>query len=404
MTKLALATIIVGLALIGGGAFLFEPTSAGAIPMAKVERGDVESVLTTNGRIEAAERYDVFAETSGRVLRVAVEEGDSVPARGALATLSDAEARDSLVAAQARLDESKAARAALEQGLSPSERLHMESELSAGRTLLGKLGSDLARTERLVASGATPAAEAEAIRERIDSVRTGNDLVASKLAVEATSAEQDRAEARVRAAQAEVDRARRHIGAAIVRAPLSGVVYSLGVRAGSYVTPGALVARIASQTATQALVYVDEPELGRVEVGDQARVTADAFPGRDWICKIDRLPSEVIELGSRRVGALRCVMENGSDQLIPNLTVDVEIVTARAEGVGSVVREAVVRAAGDDFVWLRDSEGRAQRRSVQLGVRGIDRVEISAGLAVGDEVLLPGAREVAEGDEVRVAP
>ena len=402
MTKLALATLVLALTLVGGGALLLEPTSPEPIPTARVGRGDVESVLTTNGRIEAAERYDVFAETAGRVVRVAVEEGDAVPAGGAVATLDDSAARDSLAVASARLDEANAARAALDQGLSPAERLHLESELAAGQTLERRLGGDLARSERLVASGAAPSAEADSIRERIESVRAANGLAAAKLAVEATSAQRDRAEARVRQAQAEVDRVRRQLGAAVVRAPLSGVVYSLGVRAGTYVTPGTLVARIASQTATQALVYVDEPELGRVEVGDRARVTADAFRDKSWTCTIDRLPSEVIELGSRRVGALRCTIEGQSAHLIPNLTVNIEIVTARAEGVLYLGREAVTRVAGEDFVWLRDAEGRARRRSVRLGVRGLDRVEIVDGLEGGDEVLLPAAREIAEGEEVGV--
>ena len=399
-----MAAVVLALALVGGGALLLEPAGSGPIPTTTVERGDVESVLTTNGRVEAADRYDVFAESAGRVMRVALEEGDAVRAGGALATLDDSAARDALAGAQARLDEAIAARAALDQGLAPAERLQLQSELTAGQALLTKLGRDLARTERLVASGAAPSAELQAIRERIKSVRAGNGLVASKLAVEATSAQRDRAEARVREAQAEVDRLRRQIGAAVVRAPLSGVVYSLGVRAGAYVTPGTLVARIAGQTATQTLVYVDEPELGRVEVGHRARLSADAFPDHAWTCKIERLPSEVIELGSRRVGALRCTIENPSEELIPNLTVNVEIVTARAEGVPYLAREAVARAAGKDFVWIRDGEGLARQVAVQFGVRGVDRVEIVDGLDEGETVLLPGTREFAEGDEVNVAP
>ena len=197
---------------------------------------------------------------------------------------------------------------------------------------------------------------------------------------------------------------------ALAHAPAGGRVYAVPVRVGDYVTPGTLLARIAADTRpdavrVEAVIFVDEPELGRVRLGDEATLTADAYPGLRWSCRVERLPTQVIELETRRVGELRCAlgaMQPELDRLIPNLTVNVAIRTAFAPAALSLPREAIEQRGSEAYVWTLDAGSLARRTPVEIGVRGPDRVEIRDGLAEGGRVLLPAGQPLAEGSPVAV--
>ena len=82
---------------------------------------------------------------------------------------------------------------------------------------------------------------------------------------------------------------------------------------------------------------------------------------------------------------------------------DVEIEGESAKSALTVPREALVRTEAGDAVWT-SSNGVASRRAVEVGVRGANRVEVVSGLVETDVVLLPGMRELTEGERVETTP
>jgi multidrug efflux pump subunit AcrA (membrane-fusion protein) len=149
------------------------------------------------------------------------------------------------------------------------------------------------------------------------------------------------------------------------------------------------------------LIYVDEPELGRVQVGAPVRITSDAYPQKHWECRIDRLPAEVVALDTRRVGEVHCTVEDAAE-LIPNLRVSVEIESASATNVLTLPREAVVREGNRSSVWIVNERGEAERREVEVGLASANRVEIRSGLSESGRVLLPGQQALAPGLAVQL--
>ncbi len=87
-----------------------------------------------------------------------------------------------------------------------------------------------------------------------------------------------------------------------VRAPMAGVIYGREARQGSYVNAGDLIANVGRMDQLTVRVFVDEPELGRVEVGQPVTITWDALPGRQWDGRVERKPAAIQTLGSRQVG------------------------------------------------------------------------------------------------------
>ena len=402
--KAILAILLAGGALIGAGYLYWTAEQPVRLPVISVERADVADVLVTNGRIEAAGRLDVYAETSGRVLRVPVSVGDSVQAGAVLAAIDNQSARAELAQAQARLDAARADLAVWEKGVTGAERLEIQTQIDAAKARRRVFEADLERAKRLIEKQAAPKVEAVDLERRI--AETGREITAleQKLGRKPEPEARLPLDASIREAEAGVEIARRRMGSAEVRSPVAGVVYSLGVRAGDFVTPGALVARIAGAEGAQAVLFIDEPELGRVDLGAEATLQADAYPGKSWTCSIERLPTEIVALETRRVGEVRCRVKGESDRLIPNLTVSARIPSASASGVSSLPREAVQRAGEEQWVWTLDAARRATRTPVETGVRGDARVEIRSGVALGDQVLLPGAEPIEEGELVEALP
>ena len=385
-----------------GAFFLHGCSEPPAVAYVQPQREDLVSYVTTNGQVEAGERAEVFAETTGRVVEVAVTEGQRVRRGEPLLTIDDRTAREELKQAQAQLDAARAELHGIEQGGTPAEIADLENELAAAKRSKQQLEQDVQALQRLVEKQAAPRVELDSTRQQWKATSGKVELLENKLAVRFAPHQKKRAEAGVREAESAVALAMQKVGSAAVIAPLAGVVYSLPVRQGAYVNPGALVARVGSLGKMDVVIYVDEPELGRVKLGAPLRITSDAYPKRHWECRLDRLPAEVIALGTRRVGAVHCSLDDAGE-LIPNLRVSVEIESDSAENVLTLPREAAFRDGSRTAVWLVNENGQAEQREVELGVASANRVEIRSGLSESDRVLLPGQQSLTAGQTVRLA-
>lgn len=401
--RTAFATLL-AIGALAGAAYLYIGADRPVrVAVVQVERGDVADVLVTNGRVEAGDRFDIYSETGGRVLRVVVNVGDVVRQGAVLATIDDRAARAELAQAAARADAARAEIAVWDKGPSEAERAELRAQITGAEVQRRGLLEDLDRVKRLIDKHAAPRVEATNLERRVADLDREIEHLRGKPGRKPPAEGRQRLEAQLREAEAGVALAQRQLGSAEVRSPIAGTVYALEVRAGDFVNPGVLVARVAGSAEVQAVLYIDEPELGRVRLGQRATLTADAFPGQSWTCSIGRLPTEVVELETRRVGEVRCRVEGEPGRLIPNLTVSARIPSASALGVASLPREALQRTGKDPWVWTVDAESRARRTPVETGVRGDARVEIRAGVALGDRVLLPGAEALREGDPVQEA-
>jgi RND family efflux transporter MFP subunit len=185
-----------------------------------------------------------------------------------------------------------------------------------------------------------------------------------------------------------------------VVAPHDGVVYSIAVRIGDHVNRGDVLARVGDVVRIRVRVFVDEPDLGRVAMGQMVLLSWDGLPGREWKGAVERLPAEVKELESRTVGEVACTVENPSGELLPNMNLNVEIVTESKSAVLVVPREAVTGRGADQAVFVvRD--GVLVRQAVQTGILSPTRAEIVQGVSEGDVVALAGDVALEEGMRVR---
>ncbi len=366
------------------------------------QRRDVIESITTNGRVEAASGMAVAAQASGSVVRILQARGAVVSQGQALLRLADSGQAAEEGRARARLDAALAALSEMDAGLVPARAAVLKEERGKLVAARDGMASDVERLQRLVAREAMPKADLDAARRRLQGLEFDIRAVEGELGAQPPAARRGSLEASVREAEAAWKETKAAAGRLVVRAPVTGTLYSLLVGAGDPVTQGQLVARIGKVDEVRVRAFVDEPELGAVRLGLAAEVTADAYPGRNWSCEVFGLPTEVVELGPRRVGEVLCKAANRGRLLLPNLSVGVRILVAEADNALTVPRAAVVRGQADPYVWITDAAGRAAKRTVAVGLQGEMRVEIRDGLSDSETVLLPGGAPLAEGDLVRL--
>jgi HlyD family secretion protein len=162
-------------------------------------------------------------------------------------------------------------------------------------------------------------------------------------------------------------------------------VFFLPARLGAFVNVGDLLLQEADLSQLRVRAFVDEPEIGRLAIGQTVRIAWDALPGRTWQGTVSTLPSTVVSRGSRVVGEILCTVDNSERLLLPNINVGATIIANSKENALTVPREAVRDENGLKYVYVLQ-DNHLHRREVKLGISNLTRVEILSGISASDVI------------------
>jgi Cu(I)/Ag(I) efflux system membrane fusion protein len=172
-----------------------------------------------------------------------------------------------------------------------------------------------------------------------------------------------------------------------VTAPISGTVMLKNAIQGAAIQPGTELYEIVDLSEVWVLAEINEHELGRVALGQSAEVEFGAYPGKLFAGKVGFIfPS--VDPETRRL-RVRVELGNSEGQLRPGMYGNVKIQLRGAEGV-VIPRQALVDTGDHQYVFLAREAGRFEPRSVTVGARSGDKVQILTGLSPGDVVVTTG--------------
>lgn len=171
-----------------------------------------------------------------------------------------------------------------------------------------------------------------------------------------------------------------------VIAPQSGVVMSLNAREGIFLKPGDMAMRLADLSNVWIIADVFDTEAAWVEAGDRAVMTLPAFPGEVWEGTVDYV-YPTAEMMTRTV-QVRLRFSNPGERLRPNMFANVTVGAEPKEDVLTIPPSAVIRSSRGDRVILALGEGRFRPAEVRTGMDSGGKVEVLAGLAEGERVVV----------------
>ncbi|MET7472498.1 efflux RND transporter periplasmic adaptor subunit [Micromonospora sp. NPDC005222] len=422
---------------------------APAVAVAQVSRAPVSEVIDAPATVTARAAATLTAPADGTLTRLRVQPGQRVSRGQVLAVIDSPSARDRLAKARDALRAAKrAGRGAGTGDLGGSRRgtdRAADEAFAAARAAAGKVGDPRVRAALLL--------QVQSAQRQYESAARAADRAVAQLqrgvaglnsAVGALSAAQ-----RLQAQQA-YDLAKATVDALTLRAPIAGVVQPGGTRAapadlagllgaaggaavpgldpsalgtggqsgpppgvddaipaGGRVTAGTPVLTVVDIGRLGLLAEVDETDVLLVRAGVPASVELDAVTGATYdatVRSVDVLPSSSarggvtyrvrLDLGAGRLGEAEAAPAPR-----PGMNAVVRLRVREAADAVAVPASAVFSADGRDAVWvLRD--GRADRVPVTVGVQGQDLVQIVDGVRAGDRVVVRGADQVRDGQEL----
>jgi RND family efflux transporter MFP subunit len=237
--------------------------------------------------------------------------------------------------------------------------------------------------------------------------------VASQAQLDVKESELRVAQAQVRQAEAEIAQARVNLDYTTLRAPTDGVILAKLKEVGEMAVPGGFAGsgdliRMANLEDMRAEVDINEMDLGKIRLGQNAEVVPDAFPDRRYEAKVVKLYPQV----NRQKGTLKVEVgiPAADEWLRPDTSVRITFLddaapvqTGEGGAVVTAPRAALRTDGGASFAWVV-TEGRLRRQPLTLGRELGDQVVVETGL-LGGEALVVGDPGVglAEGQRVEVA-
>ena len=403
MSRRLLIGLFVFVALVAAAAtwwFNRVPAAAALV----VQAGPLIRTLQFSARVATASRVDVGATLTGRVLQVAVAEGTAVRQGALLVRLETAEMQAAL--AQALAGERQAA--ARLAGLRSSGRSSAQAGVAQADSVLVAAEADLRRTQDLVARGFLSPARLDESQRAVDVALAQQ---ANARALRAANADQGtetaQAQAQLALAAAATQAAHARLAQTELLAPADARVLTRAVEPGQIVQPGRALLTLALAGPLQLVAPVDERYLQQLQPGQAASVRADAYAEQRFAARV----LSIAPLVDAQRGAVEVKFSVAQPPafLREDMTLSVEVETGRRERALTVPVAALRSAAAADAsaadtsratVWLA-SGGHVLSRSVRLGLRTLEAVEVTEGLAAGDTVLVgaapaPGSRVKAD--------
>jgi len=356
---------------VGGAAvywFRFAPVAA---ERHAVSSGEVVAEVLGTGTLEAHIQASVSTKIPGRLVKVEVDQGDTVRADQVLARLDDHD-----LIHEVEIE---------------------EANVAARKTGVERLQADVTHAKASLVLATASEGRVRRIADRAGVSREEVDKAAESLAV--ARAGQSRAEAALTegrkqlvATEKALDFRRARLDDAVIRAPFAGVVTRRVRNAGDVVVPGSAILAVVSTDELWVGAWVDETQLARLKPGQPARIVFRSEAGRPYSGRVVRLGRETHrEARETRVDVAPLALPTNWSV---GQRAEVHIETDRANADATVPLRLLVRREGRMGAFA-DVEGRAEWRELTLGLRGREVAEVRDGLKPGDIVLGPASENAA---------
>lgn len=348
---------------------------------------DLVSTISTNGKVEPIQAFEAHAASPGTVQKLLVREGDHVAAGTLMVQLDDSSALARVATARAGVAGAQGSFQDMSQGGSQEERISIAGDLNRTRLQVQQAQLDLSTLQKLQAKGAASASEVNAAQSRLATAQANLDAVQKRSTARFAASDKTRSAAQLADNRANLMAAEKNLAFAMVRAPFAGIVYSLPIRAYEFLNTGDEILRMADLNRMQVRAYFDEPDVGKLAVGQKVRVTWDARPSRAWHGHIVHTPSTIITYGTRNVGECLIAIDDAAEDLLPNTNVNALVTLQQKPHVLTVPREALRTQPTQNFVY-RVVKNELVKTPVEVGAVNLTLVEIVHGLSEHDTVAL----------------
>ncbi|MEO7192639.1 MAG: efflux RND transporter periplasmic adaptor subunit [Vicinamibacterales bacterium] len=387
------ATGVLVLALAGWGISRLNGAAPALDPslVATAERGTLVSSVVATGKVEPITKIEIKSKANGIIERLLVEVDQLVRPGQVLAELD----REILTARQREANANlQAAQAAHEGAVAQWHKNEVEAEAPD----VEFARRNLARAQRLFDQKLLSSSGLDESKIAVEQAQNRQRAATGQLAI--GRARVSEAEANVAQARAAVERAVEDLASATIRSPIHATVLTRDVELGSPVSSILNMGAAATLVMTLGDIEhvfvrgkVDESDIGRVKLGQPARITTETFRGKIFEGRVTQISPIGVDKDNVTTFEVKVSIDNPGQVLKANMTANAELIIDEFRDSLLIPEAALVYdAERHPFVDLVDAASKTGRRRVPVtvGVGNGSRIQVLGGLKAGDRVVLPG--------------
>ena len=357
--------------------------------LAKVSRGDVAKSVVATGKVQPITKVEVKSKASGIVTNLATDINDNVHKGQLLAQLDQQEILDQVAAQKATL-------AAAESNSRAAEAAITLDKVNAEAPDLPMYKHTYDRARQMQADGVVSAQALDDAQQKYLAAANTRDKALSQITVD--SAKLHQAQAQVQQAQASLKQLEEQLSYTTIQSPMDGVVLSRDVEKGDAVSSILVLGSTATLVMTIGDIHqvyvqgkVDEADIGKVFLGQPARIKVESFRDKTFLGKVTRIAPLGVEKDNVTTFEVRVSIDNPGGELKANMTANAEILLDEHKNVLTVPEQAVKydkdRKATVD---VPDPSQKTGRRTVAVtaGLSDGTKIEVVQGLKENDPVIL----------------
>ena len=370
--------------------------------------GDLTEIVVAPGQIEPRKKVEISAKIAARIVELPFEEGDRVQTGDVLIRLDARDLESRLRSVEASY-EAQRAQLAVEKANIETQKASLQASLATYK----QARTVMERQEKLLESKDISKAtydEYESVLEE----REGHYL-AAKSSLEASELGLVVMEHNLEASLEQIEQAKEELSYTTIRSPMDGVVTRINAEVGEMVmtgtmnNAGTIIMQVADLSRMLLVARVDEADIGKIAVGQRARIRVQAYWGHEFEGTVDSiaLTQDVSSSSSKYYRTEILIQDDPEYRLFSGLTADVDIEAVKHEHILKVPTQAVVArkteelpleirrdnpnvdmAKADALVVYRLIDGKAVVTPVSIGHSDMTHIIIESGLSEGDRVVV----------------
>ena len=387
-----ISAIIVVVCLLAAGGVMAARSSGTKIDptkLAKVERGDLVKSVVATGKVEPITKVEIKSKASGIVKKLYIVAGDNVKAGQVLADLDRVE-----MVAQVRQSEAQ---------LQSSEATLNSAEADLARSKVDAEGVDVPMTKRAYERARSMAKQGVVSQSALDDAEKNYELATNKqhvaqAQVHVNAAKVVQARADVRRAEATLSQLREQLSYTTIVAPIDGIVLSRDVEVGDAVSSilvlgssATLVMTLGDTREVYVKGKVDESDIGKVFLGQPARIRVESFKDKTFEGKVTRISPMGVEKDNVTTFEVRVSINNPGGELKAMMTANAEMILEEHKNVLNVAESSLIydqnKSASVEVPDPKAKDGK-RKIAIKAGISNGAKTEILSGLSEGQQVIL----------------
>ncbi len=360
-----------------------------ASQLSKVQRSDIARSVVATGKVQPVTKVEVKSKASGIVTRLYVDINARVHQGQLLAQLDQQEILDQVAAQKAQL-------AAAESNAHAAAASIQYDRVNAEAPDLPMFKHTYDRAQEMSTAGVVSKQALDDAQQRYLAAANTRDKAVAQITVDDSKLRQ--AQAQVSQAQASLKQLEEQLSYTTVTSPMDGVILSRDVEIGDAVSSilvlgstATLVMTIGDVTQVYVQGKVDEADIGKVYLGQPARIKVESFKERAFVGKVTKIAPLGVEKDNVTTFEVRVSIDNPGGELKANMTANAEILLDEHKGVLTVPEQAVLYDKDRNAsVEVPDSSQKNGRRAmpIRVGISNGARVEVASGLKEGETVIV----------------